>query len=104
MKPMMGIEVVNLNGSYCGRIKIPGENPKQQHLDYYQFSMYWNDVFVKENIRELYKKETSEDIPEPVRTFLFDYKTYEKTYLKNKKKTGDWFGGKGGEKQGEEKK
>ncbi len=75
-----------------GRIKIPGNNPKQQHLAYYQFPDYWNEVFVKENIRELYIKENGEDLPEPVRSYLFDMRTYDKVYLKNKKKTGDWFG------------
>ena len=75
-----------------GRIKIPGNNPKQQHLAYYQFPDYWNEVFVKEKIRELYIEENGEDLPEPVRSYLFDMKTYDKVYLKNKKKTGDWFG------------
>jgi len=75
-----------------GRIKIPAKNPKQEHIAYYQMPWYWNEVFEKENIRELYKKETGEDIPEPVRSFLFDYEKFKKVYLKNKRETGDWFG------------
>ena len=75
-----------------GRIKIPGRNPKQEHFMYYQKPQYWDIVFEEENIRELYRKETGEDIPEPVRSYLFDTKTYEKVYLKNKRETGDWFG------------
>ena len=87
-----------------GSVKIPGNNPKQGHLMYYQLPPYWNEVFEKENIRELYKKETGEDLPGPIRSFLFDIQKFDKVYLKNKKKTGDWFGRKGGEKQGEDKK
>ncbi len=75
-----------------GRIKIPAHNLKQEHIAYYQMPWYWNEVFKKENIRELYKKETGEDIPEPVRSFLFDYETFKNVYLKNKRETGDWFG------------
>ena len=75
-----------------GRIKIPGNNPKQAHFDYYQLPQYWDIVFEKENIREFYRKDTGEDIPEPIRSYLFDNGTYTKVYLKNKKETGDWFG------------
>ena len=75
-----------------GRIKIPEKNMKQEHIEYYQLPQYWNEVFQKENIRELYRKETGEDIPEPVRSFLFDYDRYKNVYLKNKREIGDWFG------------
>ncbi len=75
-----------------GRVKVPGKNPKQAHIDYYQRSWFWNKVFKKENIRELYMEETGEDIPEPVRSFLFDYPKFKSVYLKNKRETGDWFG------------
>ncbi len=79
-----------------GRIKIPAHNSEQEHVAYYQMPWYWNEVFKKENIRELYKKETGEDIPEPVRSFLFDYPKFKRVYLKNKRETGDWFGRKKG--------
>ncbi len=75
-----------------GKIKIPAKNPKQEHIEYYQLPQYWNEVFKKENIRELYMRETGEDIPEPVRSYLYDYEKYKKVYLKNKRETGDWFG------------
>ena len=75
-----------------GRVKIPAKNLKQEHFDYYQRPWFWNEVFQKENIRELYRKETGEDIPEPVRSFLFDYEKFKNVYLKNKRETGDWFG------------
>ena len=75
-----------------GKIKLPGPNPKQQHTVYYQQPQYWDEVFEKENIRELYRKETGEDIPEPIRSYLFDTKTFDKVYLKNKRETGDWLG------------
>ena len=75
-----------------GRIKIPAKNLKQGHIAYYQMPWFWNEVFQKENIRELYKKETGEDIPEPVRSYLFDYDRYKNVYLKNKREIGDWFG------------
>ncbi len=78
-----------------GKIRIPAKNPKQEYTDYYKRPWYWNEVFKKENIRELYKKETGEDIPEPVRSFLFDYPKFKSVYLKNKRETGDWFGRKG---------
>ncbi len=81
-----------------GITKIPAKNVKQEHIDYYKRPWYWNEVFQKENIRELYKKETGEDIPEPVRSFLFDYEKFKKVYLKNKRETGDWFGRKNKEK------
>jgi len=75
-----------------GRVKIPAKNLKQEHIAYYQMPWFWNEVFQKENIRELYRKETGEDIPEPVRSFLFDYEKFKNVYLKNKRETGDWFG------------
>lgn len=78
-----------------GRVRIPARNLKQEHIGYYQRSWFWNKVFKKENIRELYRKETGEDIPEPVRSFLFDYPKFKSVYLKNKRETGDWFGRKG---------
>jgi len=73
-----------------GIIKIPHYNFCQENTEVPP--EYWNYVFREENIRELYKKETGEDIPEPVRSFLFDYKKFKNVYLKNKRETGDWFG------------
>ena len=80
-----------------GRIKLPGKNWKQQYTDFYQQPQYWDIVFVKENLRELYRKETGEDIPEPIRSYLFDEKKFKEVYLKNKRETGDWLGKKGSE-------
>lgn len=76
----------------CGRMKRPEANCVQAYVDLYQQPPYWDTVFEKANIREIYKNETGEDLPEPVRSYLFDSKTFEKVYLKNKKETGDWFG------------
>jgi hypothetical protein len=76
-----------------GRIKIPERNLKQEHIGYYQMPWFWNEVFKKENTRELYMRDTGEDIPEPIRSFLYDYPKFKKVYLKNKRETGDWFGG-----------
>ncbi len=80
-----------------GRVKVPENNPKQGHIDYYTRSQYWDVVFEKENLRELYRKETGEDIPEPIRSYLFDEKKFKEVYLKNKRETGDWVGKKGSE-------
>ncbi len=89
------IDMLNQKGKeniQSGRIKPPGKNWKQEHMDYYQRPWFWNEVFKKENIREVYKKDTGEDIPEPVRSFMYDYPTFSKIYLKNKRETGDWLG------------
>ena len=75
-----------------GRIKRPEGDCIQAYVDLYQQPPYWDEVFEKENIRELYRKETGEDIPEPIRSYLFDTKTFDKVYLKNKRETGDWLG------------
>ncbi len=75
-----------------GKIKPSEGNCTQAYVDLYQQPPYWNTVFEKANIRVLYKKETGEDLPEPVRSYLFDLKTYAQIYFENKKKTGDWFG------------
>ncbi len=75
-----------------GRMKRPEGDCKQAYVDIYQQPPYWDEVFEKENIRELYRKETGEDIPEPIRSYLFDTKTFDKVYLKNKRETGNWLG------------
>jgi len=92
-KLLQMIEFLNRKGREnleSERIKIPDENFKQRHTDYYTASWYWNEVFKKENMRELYERETGEGIPEPIRSFMYDYGRYKELYLKHRTETGEW--------------
>ena len=78
----------------AGRVWIPSGKP-QANFIYLKKPFYWNDVFKKEGLRRYYIEDTGEDLPEPVRSFLFDVRKYIKEYLKVAKETGDWFSRKG---------
>ena len=81
-----------------GRVWIPSGKPQASSI-YLKKPFYWNDVFKKEGLKEYYTEDTGEDIPEPVRSFLFDVRGYIKEYLKKAKETGDWFGREGVKKE-----
>ncbi len=71
------------------RLKIPEANPQQQHSGALKLPSYWNRTFIKEGLKDLYLRETGEEIPEPVYSYLFDRTKYAE-YLKRKKETGKW--------------
>ena len=73
----------------AGRVWIPSGKP-QANFIYMKKPFYWNDIFRKEGLRDYYIEETGEDLPEPVRSYLYNARTYSNKYLKMKKETGDW--------------
>jgi len=71
------------------RISVPEKNPVQQSSGMLKQPSYWNSVFIKEGIKDLYFQETGEEIPEPVYSYLFDRTKYA-DYLRRRKETGEW--------------
>jgi hypothetical protein len=92
LEKMYGIlDIIGRKNLNAERVWIPSGKP-QANWGYMKQAFYWNTIFKKEGLREYYKKDTGEDVPEPVRSYLYDIRKYKKVYLKQKKETGDWFG------------
>ena len=88
------LDAIGRKNLELGRVWIPSGKPQASSL-YMKQPFYWNDVFKKERLREYYMEDTGEDMPEPIRSYLYDFESYRKKYLKLKKETGDWVGRKG---------
>ncbi len=88
------LDMIGRRNMEAGRVWIPSGKPQASSI-YLKKPFYWNDVFKKEGLRRTYEADTGEEVPEPVRSYLFEIRKYAKEYLKVAKETGDWFGRKG---------